>query len=66
MGLLDRKPYDVMANKARNNVDNSRRSDPVEELRQLEANKKDMMRMAIEDIEFIVSKLDAATSTHEN
>jgi predicted N-acetyltransferase YhbS len=64
MGQLDRRPYDVMANKARNSVDNSRRSDPVEELRQQEAHKKDMMRMAIEDIEFIVSKLDAATSTH--
>lgn len=62
MGPEARKPYDVMANKARNSVDETRRTNPVEELRMEVANKKEMMRMALEDIEYIVSNLDAATS----
>jgi len=65
MGPDERKPYEIKANKVRNNCADERLGGvAINDIQQREDEKMQMLKLALEDIERRVGFLDVATSDY--
>jgi len=62
MGPDERRPYEIKANKVRNNSSDGTGGGSTNDSEQREKEKMQMFKLAIEDIEHTVGLLDPATS----